>query len=219
MKAINKYRKAKEYRSIAELSSILFDKLYDNLNTLIFKAAFYKIGENVHISRRSRISFAKKISIGNNVVIGEHAWLSGYSQKEHPSIIIGDNTIIAPFAMIDARGGCIKIGRDCSVNPFCTLYGAGGLEIGDSVRIATKSTIIPANHGFNRTDIPIFRQALTKNRIRIEDDVWIGANVTILEGVTIHKGSVIGAGAVVTKDIPEYSIAVGVPCKVIKKRN
>ena len=86
------------------------------------------------------------------------------------------------------------------------------------MRIAANTIIIPANHGFKNIDIKICDQSMTKKGIVIKDNIWIGAGVTILDGVTIGEGSIVGAGSVVTKDIPSYSIAAGVPSKVIKKR-
>ena len=82
-----------------------------------------------------------------------------------------------------------------------------------------KNVMIAMNHGFSRTDIPMCRQGLTRPRpVIIEDDVWIGTKVIILPGVHIGKGSVIGAGAVVTKNIPAYSIAAGNPAVVKRNR-
>ncbi len=131
---------------------------------------------------------------------------------------IGDNTYIHEYVYIRLYGGYIKIGKNCSINPFCVLYGHGGLTIGDNVRIAAHCTIIPSNHIFDRIDIPIFEQGETMIGIKIEDDVWLGTGVKVLDGVIIGKGSVIGAGSVVTRSIPPYSVAVGIPAKVIKKR-
>lgn len=110
------------------------------------------------------------------------------------------------------------IGNNCSINSFCYLSGNGGIEIGNNVRIATQSVIVSANHKFDRTDIPIIEQGETREKIIIEDDCWLGAGVKVLSGVTICKGFVIGAGTVVTKDIPPYSVVVGVPGRVIKNR-
>ena len=204
--------------AIGEIYSKLLDFTWNKIMYPYYKTAFYEIGKDVRISRKATIKCAKNIVLGNNASIGEYAILNGDSEKYNPSITIGDNTYLTSFAVIDAQGGFVKIGENCSVNPFCILYGHGGLEIGNGVRIAAKTTIIPANHRFDRIDIPQYKQSLIKKGIKIYDDVWIGTNVTILDGVRIHRGSVVGGGAVVTKDIPAYSVAVGVPAKVIKRR-
>lgn len=187
----------------------------------IFKYPYYKImlhkcGRYIFISQGVRIEHPQNIDIGNMATIGRYTALKGMS-KCSPSIVIGDNTNIAEFVILDVAGGYIKIGKRCTVNPFSVLYGHGGLEIGDDVHIATKCTIIPANHGID-SNIPLYKQDATMKGIKIEDDVWIGANVCILDGVTVGTGSVIGAGSVVAKSIPKYSIAAGVPAKIIGNR-
>jgi acetyltransferase-like isoleucine patch superfamily enzyme len=112
----------------------------------------------------------------------------------------------------------IEIGKHSSINAGCMLNGTGGIKIGNDVRIASYTVINSIDHEFENPDIPIRKQAYWTGRVTISDDVWIGANVIINKGVTIGEGSIIGAGSVVTKDIPPYSVAVGVPCKVIRNR-
>jgi acetyltransferase-like isoleucine patch superfamily enzyme len=92
------------------------------------------------------------------------------------------------------------------------------LKIGDGVRIGAGTVIIPSNHVFSDPDVPIYLQGSAGTGICIEDDVWIGANCTILDGVHIGQGSVIAAGAVVNKDVAPYSVVGGVPARLIKKR-
>ena len=118
-----------------------------------------------------------------------------------------------------------QLGENCSVqyNTLMIGYGNPGenqgmIKVGNNVRIAPNVMIISANHVFDNTDIPICKQGMDVKPITIEDDVWVAGRVNIMAGVTIGKGSVIGAGSVVTKDIPPYSVAVGVPAKVIKTR-
>jgi len=134
------------------------------------------------------------------------------------SIKIGAGCRIHDYAMLLTYKGNITIGNNCTVNPFSILYGHGGLTIGNGVRIAAHCVFIPANHNFSNVELPIYQQGYNQRGIVIEDDVWIGANCTILDGVIIGKGCVIGAGTVVTKSIDPYSVAVGVPARVIKKR-
>ncbi len=90
--------------------------------------------------------------------------------------------------------------------------------IGDDVRIAPHAMIIAANHVFDDSDRPISAQGLRSAPIVIEDDVWIGGRVSIMAGVTIGRGSVLAAGAVVTKDVPPGVVVGGVPARTIKQR-
>jgi len=134
------------------------------------------------------------------------------------SITIGKYCRIDDYALILTCGGDIKIGDHCLINHFCALYGHGGLTIGHHVMIATQTVIIPANHRYDDLGVPMSEQGHTTLGITIADDVWIGAGVRILDGVHIGKGAVVGAGAVVTKDVPEYAVVAGVPAQVIKYR-
>jgi maltose O-acetyltransferase len=109
----------------------------------------------------------------------------------------------------------VSIGNDVVINSFVHIWGHGGVHIGDRVMIAAHTSITSLTHDYS--DNMRFNPAI-KNKVVIEDDVWIGSNVIILPGITIKKGAVIGAGSVVTKNIDEYCIAYGNPAKVVKKR-
>ncbi len=173
-------------------------------------------GNRIYIGAGVKIRNASTIYIGDDVYIGAHSQV--ISDGGLSFIRIGKGTVILRGVMLLTYGGSICIGNDCSVNPFSILYGHGGLVIGDGVRIAAHTIIIPQQHRFDDLELPIYKQGVSRKGIKIEDDVWIGANCTVLDGVRIGKGSVIGAGSVVTRDVPPYSVAVGVPAKVIKQR-
>jgi acetyltransferase-like isoleucine patch superfamily enzyme len=109
----------------------------------------------------------------------------------------------------------IKIGDYCSLNEQCYLHGKGNITIGSWVRIGWNVSLITIKHRFSDRTTKIKKQGISISPIVIGDDVWIGANAIILEGVTIGTGAVIAAGAVVTKEVPEYAIVAGVPAKII----
>ena len=155
------------------------------------------------------MKLAKGVRIGSRVLMRN--WNGG-------RIDIGENSSIEDNAMILSMGGNISIGSNSSVNPFTVIYGQGGCSIGNGVRIAAHCTIIPSNHKYMDTSVPIFQQGLINKGIVIEDDVWIGTGVRVLDGVRIAKGCVIGAGSVVTKSTEPYGVYVGVPAKRIKNR-
>ena len=110
----------------------------------------------------------------------------------------------------------IKIGRNCRINENVFIQGA---FIGNDVLIAPNCSLLSVSHIHKDKKTPIIQQGATKpNPPIIEDNVWIGRNVVVLPGVTISKGSIIGAGAIVNKDVEPYSIYAGVPAKLIKRR-
>lgn len=140
-------------------------------------------------------------------------------------VIIYDNTVfsgvnflgkavIEPYCRLSGDPEII-IGNNFYMNAHCHML--GNIKIGSNVMIGPKTVIWGRDHGMKR-DKPMKEQEHIKKDINIEDDVWIGANVTILKGVRIRKGAVIGAGSVVTKNIPEFAVAVGNPASVIKYR-
>jgi galactoside O-acetyltransferase len=136
------------------------------------------------------------------------------------NIFLNLNVSIGRNSLFSAENGLIKIGENTSFNSnvFINSSVCGEILIGNNCLIGPNVVMRTAGHNFERADIPIRNQGHICKNIMIEDDVWLGANVVVLGGVTIGKGCVIGAGSVVTKNIEAYSIAVGVPAKVIKNR-
>ncbi len=122
--------------------------------------------------------------------------------------------VIEPYCRLNGDP-TITIGNNFYMNVFCHLL--GNIKIGDDVQIGPKTVIWGRDHGLSKNKL-IREQAHNKQPIMIGNDVWIGANVTILKGVNIGDGAVIGAGSVVTKDVPKYGIAVGNPARIIKYR-
>jgi maltose O-acetyltransferase len=112
----------------------------------------------------------------------------------------------------------IEIGHHVSINHHATLSGQGRLVIGNYVLIGPNCNVLTSNHGFSDWKKPILIQSVCVGPITIEDDVWLGANVVVLPNVKIGRGAIVGANAVVTKDVEAYSIVGGVPAKLIKYR-
>lgn len=152
--------------------------------------------------------------VGKSVKIGSRVKLSALPGR----IKIGDKSTIHTGVCLIAANGWIEIGRNCSINPGCMIYGHGGLKIGDNVRIAANSVIVPANHRFDDMDRQIFQQGESVLGVEIGSDVWIGTSVVILDGVKIGRGCVIGAGAIVTRSTEPDGVYVGSPARLMRKR-
>ncbi len=121
---------------------------------------------------------------------------------------IETNVLLSPF---------IELGDNVELNENCKIR--GNVKIGNDVLIAPGVQLISVNHKFDRMDIPIKQQGEVEGYIVIEDNVWIGTNAIILPNVTIKKGSIVGAGSIVTKNVEECSIVGGNPAKLIGKRS
>lgn len=193
------------------------------LNNKLIARKFKFLDSSCSLSRQADVIGASGITIFANCVISNHVTLR-CADPYKPDLVtglieIGCNTIVHPYAFLDACGGFIKIGDYCSINPYTVLYGHGGLTIGNGVRIAAHTIIIPANHIFQRRDTYIHKQGLTKIGVCIKDDVWIGSGVSVLDGVTIETGCVIGAGSVVTRSTEAYGVYVGNPARRLRNRD
>lgn len=111
----------------------------------------------------------------------------------------------------------VELGDHSGLGINCRI--SGKTLIGNNVMMGPNVLIFTKNHAFDRIDIPMNFQGISEEKpVVIEDDVWIGANAIILPGVTVSKGSIIGAGAVVTKNVPAYAIVAGNPAKILKYR-
>lgn len=167
-----------------------------------------------------RIAHASGVRLGKSVYLDQGVYLHALPN----GITIGDNTFIMHHTMLHVfnfRGlpqAGITIGNNCFFGEYNVIRGQGGVQIGNDVYTGPMVQMVAVNHVYQDPNRSIREQGITAQGIVIEDDVWIGANATIVDGVTIGKGSIIGAGSVVTRDIPPYSIAVGTPAKRIKDR-
>lgn len=158
-----------------------------------------EIGKNPYIENGLCIKSGRGIVLKDNVRIGRNAKLCCF---------VGEYNKL----------GTITIGKDCYIVDNFTALSGTHIEIGSDTLIASNVSIIAENHGINpECGVRYGNQELTGNSISIGNNCWIGEKVTILQGVSIGQWSIIGAGAVVTKNIPEYSIAVGNPARVIKR--
>jgi acetyltransferase-like isoleucine patch superfamily enzyme len=134
------------------------------------------------------------------------------------SVLIGKHSIIDRGVIIRAHDGSVNIGNLTTIGPYSTLYAGGPLVIGSHVRIGPNVGIFASDHIYHSLDTLIYQQGTRKIGVLIGDDVWIGAGAIIVDGVTISSGCVVGAGSVVTSDLPAYSVAAGVPARVIRRR-
>lgn len=142
----------------------------------------------------------------------------GFLQGHIGEINIHPNSEICNGVVFECWGGAIDIGENVFIGSYTVIYGHGGVKIGKDSLISMHCRILSSNHTVPNRSIKIRSQPDILLPVTIGEDVWLGAGVTVLGGVTIGDGCVVGAGAVVTKDLAPYSIAVGVPAKVVRTR-
>lgn len=174
-------------------------------------------------NRKGYISLSARIA-HTNCCCGDHLYLGDrvliFEDREGGKVDLGDRVYIHDETYLQTGvGGSIKIGCDTHIQPRCYLCAyKGPIQIGRGVQIAPNCAFYPYSHGTAAGE-PIRGQPLrTKGGIVIEDDAWLGHGAIVLDGVCIGKGAVIGAGSVVTKNVPEGAIAVGIPARIIGTR-
>ena len=171
------------------------------------------------IENNVRIRFANLIKLHNGVYLDQGVYLHACPN----GIEIGENTIVMHGAILHVYNfrklpnATIKIGKNSLIGENTIIRGQGGVKIGDNVYTSPFTQIIAVNHVFDNPEIPFVEQGITAEGIIIEDNVWIGAGAIITDGIKVGKGSVVAAGAVVTKDVPPYTVVGGIPAKIIKQ--
>ncbi len=188
------------------------------LRNLIYRSIFAKINSPVYIQNGVEFFSTNCIEIGKGVFILKGVRIDGRGHQNN-KICLGNGVAIERNVDIGSLNNtCIHIDEETFIAPDVCIAGPGDIKIGKNCMIAAHSGIYANNHNFADPTIPMSKQGVSRKGIVIEDDCWLGHGVTVLDGVTIGKGSVIGAGAVVNKDIPPFSVAVGIPARVIKSR-
>jgi acetyltransferase-like isoleucine patch superfamily enzyme len=133
-------------------------------------------------------------------------------------IVLGDSLWIERGSVLWAFDGMIQLAANTYLGPYVTIYGHGGVEIGDHTLVSMHATILSSNHGIPPIGKKIREQPDKLLPTKIGRDVWIGANAVILGGVTIGDGAVVAAGAVVTKDVDPGAVVAGVPARFVRRR-
>jgi acetyltransferase-like isoleucine patch superfamily enzyme len=224
-KLIRKIKRDPNYRwesqyQLRDLFIVLFGRSRQMLRGIFVKLLIRSDGL-MFIGTGVKIKHAHLISAGKNLILEDGVYLNGLSAKGirlKDNVTIARNSIILCTGVISNKGVGVSIGNNTGINANAFLGGQGGIDIGDYVLLGPGVKIFSENHVFSDPDIIIKDQGVTRAGVVIENNCWIGANVTILAGVTIGQGSIIAAGSVVTKSIPANSVVRGVPAKIVKIR-
>jgi acetyltransferase-like isoleucine patch superfamily enzyme len=165
----------------------------------VFKLQLGSIGSGSKLLQPI-ITGGKRIFIGKNVYIRKHTWLAADS-------VTGD---------VDCR---LTIGDGTYIGNFCHIYATSGIKIGKKVLLADRVYVSDNVHSYENINLSVIEQPVKQlKQVILDDGCWLGENVCVI-GATIGKNSVVGANSVVTKDIPDYCVAVGSPAKIIKRFN
>jgi acetyltransferase-like isoleucine patch superfamily enzyme len=164
--------------------------------------------------------YARNLTLGNHVFLGDGVTIFDRTGSPGASAVIGDEVYINKGTIIElGKGGSLSIGDRTTIQPHCQFSAyTGTIQVGADVQIAPNCAFYPYGHGMAPDKLMNAQPLVSKGGIVVEDDVWLGYGVIVLDGVRIGKGAVIGAGSVVNQDVPSGAVAVGVPVRVVKSR-
>ena len=186
------------------------------LRGMAYRTVLGDIGSDCFIERNARLLVPRRIFFGNRVMLGQGCLLDANTPQGR--IELQDDVRLSRECYIVTGKGEVLIGPMSRIGHRCLMYGTRGIHIGRDALLANDVQLICGNHTFAHRDLPIRAQPVAGAPIVIEDDVWLGASVIVLGGTTIGKGCVVGAGAIVTRSLPPYSIAMGIPARVVGVR-
>ena len=179
------------------------------------------VGKNVVFGSGISIRHGLKIRIEDNTVIDDNVTLDAKGDNNR-GITIGADSILSRYTILSCKDGDIDLGQRCMVGISTLIHAAEkcNVSVGDDVLIAANVYIMGSGrYGTDELDVPFKKQGIfTQGGIAIADNVWLGSNAQILDGVTIGTGAIVGSSAVVTASVAEYDIVGGVPAKLIKSR-
>lgn len=192
------------------------------LRKIFWPRLFKSCGNGVAFAANIILRHPNRIHLGDRVVISEGCILDARNEESYDVLVLEENVILSNNVMISCKNGSVKIGARSGVGAQTIIQSINScpVSIGADVIIGPQCYIVGgSNYNINRFDIPMWRQGIKDDGgVKIGNDVWLGTSVKVLGGVTVYTGSVIAAGAVVTKSIPARAICMGVPAKVSKMR-
>jgi len=211
------WRRLMVYEFIIGLCSWMPGALGLLLRSKLYPLLFKKVGTNVNFGIDIAIRHPGKITIGDNVVIDDHCVLDAKG-TDNRGIVIGNGVFLGRNSILSCKNGDIVLGDNVNIGFNSEVFSASRVTLERNALVAAYCYFIGGDHDFQSADVSVLDQSRSSRGITIGEGVWLGAGVKVLDGIRIAEHSIIGANAVVNRDIPAYSIAVGVPAKVIRKR-
>jgi len=206
-----------KYEMIMLLASWVPGALGLVLRMKLYPLLMGKVGRKVYFGQNVVLRHPHKIKLGDNVVIDDNVVLDAKGW-DNDGIIIGSGVFIGRGTILNCKNGNIILNDYVNMGFNCHIFSAKQVKVGKNTLIAANCYLIGGTHKFDLLDIAPIEQEREAKGIELKENIWLGANVQILDGVTIGRDSIIATSAVVNRDIPDYSIAVGIPAKAIKRK-
>jgi acetyltransferase-like isoleucine patch superfamily enzyme len=223
-KIINKIKGSEEYVfqeniKLSDLANIIFLRALQIIRGLFLKIFLWNVKGLFFLGRGVKIDFKKSIYAGKNLILEDRVYINGLSKNGihfGENCTVGREAIILSTGVIRNLGEGVRIGSNTAIGARNFISGQGGINIGSDVIMGPDIRIFSENHNFlNSSDI-IKNQGENRKGVKIGDNCWIGANVTILDGVNLGNNSIIAAGSVVNQSFKSDVLIGGVPAKILK---
>ena len=176
-----------------------------------------RVGQNVAFGANIVLRHPHKIHIGNNVVIDDNCCLDAKGSTNR-GITLADGVFLGRNTIMSCKNGNIDLGEEANIGFNVEIFSAADVRVGARTLVAAYTYLVGGDHLFDRVDVPVLHQGRAARGIDVGDNVWLGAHVVVTDGSRIGRDAVIGAGAVVIGDVPEFHIAAGVPARIVRDR-
>jgi len=175
------------------------------------------VGRGVAFGHGVVLRHPHKIRIGDGVVIDDLVVLDAKGDT-NAGIEIGAGVFLGRGSILSCKNGDIVLGERVNLGFHAEIFSGSRVVVGREALFAAQAYVVGGGHEFERADVSVLDQARSSKGVAIGDGVWLGTGAKVLDGVTLGRGAVVGAGAVVTTDLPDGSVAVGVPARVVRQR-
>lgn len=187
------------------------------LRSRLYPLLLGRVGRGVVFGVNVTLRHPHKIRIGDHVVIDDQCCLDAKG-TDNTGILIGDGVFVGRNTILSCKNGDIIIEDRANLGFNCEIFSASRVRVGKSILMAAYTYLVGGDHLYDRVDIPVLEQGRTARGIDVGDGVWLGTHVVVTDGSTIGRDAIVGAGAVVVGEIPEFAIATGIPAKVQRDR-
>jgi len=204
-----------------ELFFIIAKRIHQVLRGALLKVKLKSSSGIIFVGRGVKIHSPSRIIFGRSIILEDFVEINALSKE---GVIFGNNVTIKKNSIIECTGVLrelgigLVVGDNVGIAQNAFIQVRGRVIIGSNIMFGPGVSIFSENHSFSDSSKLLIEQSTERIGVEIQDDVWVGANSTILDGCQIGKGSIIAAGSLVNKNVPNYAIVAGVPAKIIKMR-
>ena len=206
-----------KYEAIVTLTSWVPGALGLLLRSKLYPLLLGKCGRGVTFGQNVVLRHPHKIAIADNVVVDDQCCLDAKG-TDNRGITLGTGVFIGRNTILSCKNGDIEVDDFANIGFNAEIFSASRVRVGKRVLIAAYVYLVGGDHLFDRVDVPVLDQGRTARGIEVEDNVWLGTHVVVTDGSRVGRDCIIGAGAVVVGEIPEFRIAAGIPARVLRDR-